>query len=119
MLVGITALIFSTSCENNKKEVLYRCDSTNVSYSKSVEPILKTNCYRCHSTANSGSGGGTILDNYAALFTNNFVDTTAIDGGTLLNDVKHIGNPMPKSGKLSDCDISKIEHWIKEGAKNN
>jgi mono/diheme cytochrome c family protein len=124
-LIGITFsllfILFSTGCVNNKKDILFGCDSTNVSYSKTIKPILQNNCYRCHSAANAPSlGGGNGLDNYISLI--NWVDTTAgSDGGILLNDVKHIGNSMPKppAAKLGTCDIAKIAHWISEGAKEN
>lgn len=123
LTVNTILLIAITSCENNSKEVLYSCDSINVSYSKTIKPIIDLQCNSCHSTANAANlGGGTILDNYASVA--NWVDTTSManggDGGRLLNDVKHITNPMPKSAnKLSVCDIAKIEHWIFEGAKDN
>jgi uncharacterized membrane protein len=119
--VASAVAVLSSSCANNKKDVLYSCDSTNVSYSKTVKVVLENNCYSCHSTANSSSvGGGIVLDNHDAVF--NFIDTTTgADGGTLLNDIKHTGNAMPKppASKLRDCDIAKIAHWISEGGKDN
>ncbi len=122
-IIGTASVValLSTSCANNKKDVLYGCiDTTNISYSKTVKVVLENNCYSCHSAANSGSGGGIVLDNHDAVF--NFIDTTAGgDGGTLLKDIKHLGNAMPKppASKLSDCDIAKIAHWISEGGKDN
>lgn len=120
-VVLAAAIFFSTSCVNNKKDVLFACDSTNVSYSKTVKPILQNNCYNCHSAANATTlGGGNVLDNYADVIF--WVDTTSGgDGGILLGNIKHTGNAMPKppASKLSDCDIAKIGHWISEGAKNN
>lgn len=119
-IVTTVSLLLNTSCENNNKEVLYGCDSLNVSYSKTIQPLLSANCYKCHSSANASSlGGGTVLDSHTDLIT--WIDITpGSDGGILLQDIKHLGNPMPKSAsKLSSCDIAKIEHWIFEGGKNN
>ncbi|MFY7963308.1 MAG: hypothetical protein ACOVO1_00270 [Chitinophagaceae bacterium] len=113
-------IFFSTGCVNNKKDVLYACDSTNVSYSKTVQPIIKANCYNCHSNANATNlGGSIVLESYSDI--NNWIDITPnSDGGTLVNDIKHLGNPMPKNQpKLSDCDITKIANWVKEGGLNN
>lgn len=113
-------IFFSTGCVNNKKDVLYACDSTNVSYSKTVKPILVNNCYSCHSTANANNlGGSIVLENYSDI--TNWIDTDPNgDGGTLVKDIKHITNPMPKSAsKLSDCDIAKIAHWVIEGGLDN
>ncbi len=113
--------LISVGCANNKKDVLFACDSTKVSYKNSVIPILTNNCYRCHSSGNAPSqGGGIILDNHSSIV-NNWIDTDPLgDGGRLVRDIKGIDNPMPKNGnKLNACEIAKIEHWIKEGALNN
>ena len=114
-------IFFSTGCVNNKKDILFSgCDSTNVSYSKTIKPILQNNCYSCHSTANGATlGGGIVLENHTNLII--WVDTAkGSDGGILVNDIKHTGNPMPKSAsKLSNCDIAKISYWVNEGAKDN
>jgi hypothetical protein len=119
--VTITATMLSTSCASNKKDVLYGCDSTNVSYANHIKPIMDNSCNSCHSTANAAaSGGGIKLDSYDEVFNN--LDTTSVanggDGGRLLTDVQ--SGKMPRSAaKLNDCDIAKIKNWIFEGAKNN
>lgn len=119
--VSAATIFFSSSCVNNKKEVLFGCDSLNVSYSTTIKPILQNNCYSCHSSANATTlGGGIVLDNYTNLVF--WVDiTSGSDGGILLQNIKHTGNPMPKppAAKLSVCDIAKVANWISEGAKNN
>ena len=118
---GIIATMMSTGCANNKKDLLYTCDSTNVSYSKSIKPIMDNSCNNCHSTSQAANfGGSVILDTYDEVF--NHLDTTSIanggDGGSLLTDVT--SGKMPRSApKLSNCDIAKIKNWIFEGAKNN
>lgn len=121
LLVLIAAYsITNSSCVSNSKELLYGCDSLNVSYSKTVAPILVANCYKCHSNANATTlGGGTVLEGHTAVY--NWINpTVGSDGGPLLQNIKHLGNPMPKSAaKLSDCDIAKIEHWIFEGGLDN
>lgn len=120
---GFAAIsFFSTSCANNKKEVLFGCDSINVKYSTNVKSILANNCDRCHSTANGASfGNGIFLDSYTQVTA--FVDTTTGgNGGLMLNNIKHTAgaNPMPKgAAKISDCEIAQIARWIKNGAPNN
>ena len=122
-ILGFTAIsIFSTSCSNNKKDVLFGCDSVNVKFSTTIKPILANNCDRCHSTATGATfGNGIFLDSYTEITA--FVDiTSGSDGGILLNNIKHSAgaNPMPKgSAKISDCEIAKISKWIKDGALNN
>lgn len=82
------------------------CDTTNVTYTATIKPILDAECNSCHSTASAQ--GGVILDSYSA------VKDYAMSG-TLLGVVKQEQgfSPMPKGGaKMSTCEITKIEIWI-------
>jgi hypothetical protein len=89
------------------------CDTTNVTFSSSVLPLISTKCKGCHS-GNAPSGG---LD-----FTQHqTLQTVALDG-RLLGAVTHAPGfaPMPQGGsKLSDCEIDMISIWISESAPNN
>lgn len=119
-LVYFVTLIFA-GCTYSKKEVDYppvttACDTTNVKYSTTVKPILDLNCNNCHGGTGS-LGAGYVFDTYAGV-----KDELDNAGDEFINSIKHIGSisPMPKGGaKLSDCDISKIEIWIKAGYPNN
>ena len=117
----ISFTFFSVSCVSNKKEVLFGCDSVNVKFASNIKSILANNCDRCHSTANGATfGSGIIMDNYNEILV--FVDTSmGGDGGVILRNVQHAAgaNPMPKGGKISDCEIAQIAKWIKDGAPNN
>jgi mono/diheme cytochrome c family protein len=124
IFTGILTLLMSIalySCKKENKESLsITCDSTNVSYNSTIKPLFQNNCYSCHSNTNAASNGaGVALENYADVV--NWVDTsTGSNGGTLLMDIEHKGNPMPKGrNKLPICDIAQVRNWIKEGAKNN
>lgn len=113
---------FLTGCYYDKEELLYPvsnvCDTTSVSYSLMVEPIVKSNCYTCHSNAVAQTAGaGISLEGHA-----NFSGFVTNNTTKFLNAVKHEpgASPMPKGGnKLPNCDISKIEAWINQGAQNN
>lgn len=109
---------FFASCSNNKKELLFVCDSIHVKYSVNVKPILQNNCYNCHATSTAPSfGSGIILDNHTDITT--WVNTTVgSDGGLLLQNLKT--GRMPKgASKLNSCDVAKIAKWIRDGALNN
>lgn len=107
---------FFVGCKNDSAELLYPpdpCDTTNVKYSTTILPILRDNCYRCH------SGSQTVapfkLDSYAA------VSTHAADG-SLWGAVSHASgfSPMPKNAaQLSDCNLAKIKKWIDDGYPDN
>ncbi len=117
VVLSFSTIFLSTSCSSEKKELLFACDSTNTTYT-AVKQILENNCYNCHATANAVNfANGIILDNYSSV--NNWVDTTSgSSGGTLLVDV--MNGRMPKGrSKLTDCEVSKITSWIRNGAKNN
>jgi hypothetical protein len=89
------------------------CDSTNVSFKNTVQPILYRNCTSCHST--EVHTHGIILDNYEN------VRIFAAEGslyGAILRNGEYA--PMPyNAAKLDVCSISTIHHWIIEGMKNN
>ena len=88
------------------------CDSiSNVSYSNTVLPIINANCLGCHG---ANGGGGHNYSTYGGI-------KASADNGSLLGSINHQSPyaPMPVNGKLSNCDIKKIEVWINEGAAQN
>ena len=94
-------------------ECVHNCDSINVTYTATIEPIISNNCTACHSGSNAG--GGIMITNYGEL--------KAIGAnGSLLGSIEHSAgfSAMPKGmAKLSDCNISQIKNWINEGMQNN
>ena len=104
------------SCKNDKAELLYPpdvCDTTNVTYSGTILPILRDNCYRCH--AGSSTVGPFNLDSYTDV-------SVRAASGELRGAVNHLSGyvPMPKdAGKLSDCNVAKINKWLDNGYPNN
>ncbi|MBE0648165.1 MAG: cytochrome c [Bacteroidales bacterium] len=113
-----SVLLFLGGCYNDNEYDLYPfpsgpCDSTSVSYSTSIAPIITANCNVCHSTANPS--GNVITDTWEGL------NTQALNGN-LWGGVNWENGyiPMPKdASKLSDCDLAKIKNWINQGAPNN
>ena len=91
------------------------CDTTNVSYSIGVVPILQDNCYSCHGSGNTGGSGGILLQGYTNLL------KWAMNG-YLVGNVTHAPGyvPMPYDGnKLPDCEVNTIVAWVNKGALNN
>lgn len=116
IIIGCAIAGTSSGCYYDKEEILYPagiCDTTSVTYSTSVAPILSSNCISCHGGATPSSG--------ISLETYNQVKILA-DNGRLWGSVSHTGpySPMPKGGnKLNACNLTKIDKWIKAGAPNN
>lgn len=113
----ITAIGF-TGCKNDKAELLYppeTCDTSNVTYTNTILPILRDNCYRCH--AGNQAVAPFNLDSYT--------DASQVAlSGLMYKAITHANEPgivpMPKDAdKLSDCNIAKIKVWIDDGAPNN
>ncbi len=91
------------------------CDSTNITYSATIKPIIQNSCYGCHSTSNAPSSGGSIiLDSYANI-------KTYVDNGKLECTINYAGcSPMPKGQvQLSPCKLTQIRKWVTAGAPNN
>jgi hypothetical protein len=107
---------FIAGCYYDNEEALYpelssSCDTTNITYSGTVVPILSSNCYSCHSDANATAFGGNIhLQAIADVRTNS---------AKILFSINQTGaKPMPPSGKLKNCSITQVEIWVRKGMLN-
>lgn len=89
------------------------CETTNVSFAATVNPIIVTHCQGCHS-GGSPSGG---ID----LTTHGGVSGVANNGrlvGAITWAQGYVN--MPQGGnQLPDCEIAQIESWVDAGAPNN
>ena len=121
IIIGCLILLFTvpilfTSCYYDSEEDLYPmlgCDTTNVTYSATVLPILQQNCYVCHSAA--ANNGNITLEGYTNL-------KRFVDNGQFLGAIKHLPgfSAMPQNApKLLECNIEKIEVWVNDGAPDN
>ena len=109
-----------SSCESNSVEELFPvvCDSVDtVSYSQYIAPLFVSSCgasnMSCHVSGSSG-GSTVVLDSYLSV--------TSTDTTLLLASIHHRpgAKPMPRNaGKLNDCNIGKIEQWLRSGSPNN
>ncbi len=98
-----------TPCSSNNNN----CNTSNVTLSNAVKPILDTYCKGCHS--GTRPSGGINLTTYTG------IRATALDG-SLLGTIRHDNGyaPMPPSGtRLTTCQVSIISQWIAQGAKND
>lgn len=116
LLIMFLGLLTLSSCYNDNYQSLYPsgpCNTSQVTYSKDVWPVINARCTSCHSGATPY--GGIALENY------NDVVVMA-NNGKLMGSIRYDAgySPMPKDGaKLSNCDIAKIGKWVKDGTPNN
>jgi hypothetical protein len=107
---------FIVSCYYDNEEALYpsinsSCDTTNVTYSGTIVPILNNNCLGCHSAA--ATGGSILLTTYAEVLAS---------APRITGSIKQLSgySAMPKGGgKISSCSISQWDIWVRKGMLNN
>jgi len=116
-IIGLFLVISTSSCYYDNEEELYpnptECDTTNITYSGTVAPLVSSNCNSCHSSTSPSAG--IITDNYTDL-------QTIVNNGKFRGAINHLQGyqPMPKGGNmLSDCNLAKINLWLDSGAPNN
>lgn len=109
-------LLFFVSCYYDNEEALYptfssTCDTTNVTFSGTIAPMLSDNCYSCHSNSNSAFGGGIRLQDVADVITNSSKIAVAINRTGAF--------PMPPGARLGGCSIVQFGIWVKNGMPSN
>jgi len=115
----LATVVLLQACYYDNETILYRvgssgatCDTTNVTYSATIVPILAANCNSCHTNS---SGNGVVTTDYTNL-------KKIVTNGQLVNSVNGTGGivPMPLGGqKMIACNLLKISKWVSNGALNN
>lgn len=112
----VIAFLLLTSCAKENAQDLFTittCDTSNVTYSKVVNPIIQSKCAiaGCHVKGSSSGYDYTTIGDLQKV----------AKSGQLLKAINHTGSiQMPKDApKLDDCTIAKITIWVREGALEN
>jgi len=116
-----TGLMFQTGCYYDKEEELYppqNCDTSNVTYSSTIAPILSNRCFGCHSNANAQNFGNGISFEGHTNIAGYLTTSTEIFLGAINHTDGYPAMP-PSSPKLTPCNISQIENWIADGYPDN
>lgn len=120
LIISIAAitifLLFFVSCYYDNEEALYPvlnnlCDTTNVTYSGTIVPILNNSCLGCHSVP--ATGGSILLSTYAEVVGS---------APRITGSIKQLTGffAMPKNGgKLKSCSITQWDIWVRNGMPNN
>jgi hypothetical protein len=126
------------SCSKNKSQPITNqptpspssqavvCDTINVSYSCMIQPILKNNCYQCHSTAVTDTGALALdlqtfqsFKTYLKLFYKNDSIYGSKFYNTILQSPTTLTMPPAPANKLSPYELRMIKKWIDLGAIQN
>ncbi len=116
-VITLSGLSMAVSgCKWDSEEALFNtvtCDTTSISYSKTIKPMLANSCVGCH---NSGfESGGVSLETHKDV-------RVYAKNGLLMGTVRHEPgfSAMPKGGqKFSDCQIQQLQAWVNKGAPND
>ena len=93
------------ACDEDAAE----CDTSRLTYTNFIQPLVASHCLGCHVQA--AWGGGVVLNTYADL-------KASTQGGRLYGAVAWQGGhlSMPKFQKqLPACVVRKVEVWIQNG----
>ena len=116
-LLIITSLI--TGCNDESQE--------QMSYQSDIKPLIDNYCAECHTHNGEGTQkSGFSIDSYDALMKGTKYGPVIVAGdplsSTLYRMISGKTDPsiqMPHGRKpMSNQEISKIEHWIAQGAKD-
>jgi len=119
MIILGTFLVTVQSCYYDKEDLLYGngnvlcTDTSAVSYTQKVVPILQQYCYSCHT--GGFPSGNILMGTYAA-------DKAIGQNGSLYGSISYATgySPMPKGmSKMTSCQIATIKKWVDSGMPNN
>ena len=112
---AVLSIVLVSSCYYDVDSELYgtkACDNSIVSYNGRIKAIMTSYCDNCH-------GGGSPS---AGIATDSYANAVAADANGALNCTiaQSSGcSPMPKGGKLSQCDIDACAAWAAAGYPEN
>mgnify|MGYP003630672752 CR=1 FL=1 len=121
MMLGLAVLLVYACTKEYKVDLLAEqsngqidsCLTENMSYQSDIKSILTQNCATSGCHVGPNGIGGLDLSTYTS------AQRIAADG-EMMGRINNTNGPlMPPTGKLSDCDIDKIQSWINDGAQNN
>lgn len=115
LLLGL--VFFLPSCYYDNEEELYQyyyqnqvCDTTTVSFSNTIYPIIQAKCNSCHVVGGNAEGAG-LFENYNQV-------KAKVDNGSF-NQRVIVNRDMPPGGGLTDCQFTQMQVWLNLGAPNN
>ncbi|MFN5890457.1 MAG: hypothetical protein ACK448_08685 [Bacteroidota bacterium] len=114
LVLGASVLIvFSTGCYYDNKETMYGasgCDTTNVTYSQKIAPLINQKCIGCHSAASATAGVD--LSSYNQVV--KYGQTKQLQG-TINQLPGYESKLMPPGTKLDNCNLSLVDIWLRKG----
>lgn len=115
LIVSCVSFCILHACTYRKESDLIKpgkeiCDTSSVSFSASIKPILDTHCTSCHREGGTGPGNFNDFTTFQSYVNSGQIRNRVIDQKTM---------PPSSNPDLSDCELTALDKWIKEGALNN
>ncbi len=92
-------------------------------FENKIRPILKENCYKCHSLEENKAKGGLTMDTKTGLLKGGengaIVVPGDVDKSPMITAIKYLDADLqmpPKGEKLTDQQIADLAAWVKMGA---
>ncbi len=118
LLAGLSLGLAISSCKYDNEETLYPpppCDTTMVTYGLTISAIIAQHCLNPDCHGGNAEVSGIPMEGYSNV-------KQQVESERLLGALRHENgfSFMPKNtSKLTDCDISKFEKWVADGAPDN
>ena len=115
-LLFFIVMVISQSCEYHNEETLYpqNCDTTMVTYTQHIAPLVQLRCTPCHDAE--------AIDSQIPLITYDGLKAMVV-AERLHGALHHESgfSPMPKdmSATLPVCELALFDKWIHDGALPN
>ncbi|MEQ1860732.1 MAG: DUF1549 domain-containing protein [Chthoniobacteraceae bacterium] len=110
----LVALLPAAALANAEGDAFFR---------QKIEPILRENCFKCHSHADGKMKGNLVVDSRDALIAGGDTGPAVVPGApakSLLIEAigyKNVDLQMPPKGKrLTDEQVATLTDWVKQGA---
>lgn len=116
LFIICATLLVVISCGDKEEDPMPpgTCETDNLTYDGWAQEFIDGNC------ATSGCHDANAANNNTPYSMHTYESAkAAVDAGRIIGAINRAAgfNPMPKGeAKLSDCDISKMEAWIADGA---
>ncbi len=123
-MVAWHAIHASVACagEPEDSQHLARQPDAERFFSERVLPVLRDQCFECHSHASDEASGGLMLDSLVGITTGgsrgSALEPEHLPSSLLLRSILYQDESlqMPPSGKLPDSEIAALRTWIEQGA---
>lgn len=106
-------MIYTWIAQGAQNNSCSSCDTTAVTFSQTIYPLIEIKCQGCHSGAQPSSGLSLIDYSNISTIALTGALMSSVTGTNSYTQMPYNSNPLPA------CEVDLIEAWIADGAPNN